>query len=214
MTSLHDMNIQEALNHSSFGGPSGVPSPTQAMLMMQKALSAGNTAFPGAIPPSSAYPLLPAKDMMSVAASLGGSQANLMTQYYQMYQKLWGAALANGQGSPNGQLTHSLPGHGHPPHVPLPPSLPSALPTTSTATNLLMSSSSLSSPTSTSSGLTSHQPSPLESFHHNANSQGKIYCLSNHGSDIFIISKNVVIRIPLTIPLFNSKLNNNADHRS
>lgn len=181
MTSMHDMNIQEALNHSSFGGPSGVPSPTQAMLMMQKALSAGNTAFPGAIPPSSSYhPLLP-KDMMAVAAaSLGGSQANLMTQYYQMYQKLWGAALANGQGSPNGHLTPALSGHGPPPHVPLPPSLPSSMPTTSTATNLLMSSSSLSSPTSTSSCLTSHQPSPLESFHHNANSQGKFHSLSIH----------------------------------
>ena len=178
------MNIQEALNHSTFGGHSGVPSPTQAMLMMQKALSAGNAAaFPGVIPPSSSYPPLPAKDMMAVAAaSLGGSQqANLMTQYYQMYQKLMmGAALANGQGSPNNQLTPSLSGHGGPPHVPLLPSLPSTMPTTSTGTNLLMSSSSLSSPTSTSSGLTSHQPSPLESFHHNANSQGKFYSISNH----------------------------------
>jgi len=176
--------MQEALNHSTFGNPSGVPSPTQAMLMMQKALSAGNTAFPGVIPPSSSYPPLPGKDMMAAAAaaSLGGStQASLMTQYYQMYQKLWGAALANGQGSPNNGV---LTGHGGlpqpPPHVPLPPSLPSAMPTTSTPTNLLMSSSSLSSPSSTSSGLTSQPSSQLESFHHSSNSQGRFNFISKH----------------------------------
>ena len=175
MTSLHDMNMQEALNHSPLGGPSGgIPSPTQAMLMMQKALSgaaAGNAAFPGSIPPVSSGPPLPTKDMIAAAASLGGS--NLMTQYYQMMaEKLWGAALANGQGlSPNGP---SLLGHGPPPpHVPLPPSLPSSIPASSSTSNLLMPSSSLSSPTSSSSGLASHQPSPLESFHQNANSQGK-----------------------------------------
>ena len=179
MTSLHDMNIQEALNHSSFGG-SSIPSPTQAMLMMQKALSAGSPAFPGSIPPSSSYP---PKDMSAVAAaSLGaGSPTNLMQQYYQMYQKLWGAAIANGHASPNGQLTPSFTSGPLSPHVPLPPSLPSSIPTTSTSTNnLLMSSatSSLSSPTSTqSSGLASHQPSPIESFHHNANNQGKLYAV-------------------------------------
>ena len=177
MTSLQDINMQEALNHSTFGSASGVTSPTQAMLMMQKALSAGSTAFPGTIPPTSSYPPLPGKDMMAAAAaSLGGStQASLMSQYYQMYQKLWGAALANGQGSPNnGQLPGGLPGHGGPPpHVPLPPSLPSSMPTTSTPSSLLMSSSSLSSPSSTSSGLTSQPSSQLESFHHSSNSQGR-----------------------------------------
>ena len=183
MTSLQDINMQEALNHSTFGNPSGVPSPTQAMLMMQKALNAGNTAFPGIIPQSSSYPPLPGKDMMAAAAaaSLGGStQASLMTQYYQMYQKLWGAALANGQGSPNNGV---LTGHGglpQPPHVPLPPSLPSSMPTTSTPNNLLMSSSSLSSPSSTSSGLTSQPSSQLESFHHSSSSQGRFNFISNH----------------------------------
>ena len=191
MTSLQDM--QEALSHSTFGVPNpGIPSPQQqAMLMMQKALSAGNNAFPGAIPPSSTsyqLPVPPGKDnMMAVAAaSLGGSaQANMISQYYQMYQKLLGAAaLANGQGSPNnGQLPSGLPGHPHPPpphpHVSLPPSFPSSMPTTSTPTNFLMSSSSLSSPSSTSSALTSHTgASQLESFHHNTNSQGKFKFVS------------------------------------
>ena len=181
MTSLQDINMQEALSHSTFGSPSGgVPSPTQAMLMMQKALSAGgnNAAFPGSLPPTSSFPPLPGKDMIAAAAaaSLGGStQASLMTQYYQMYQKLWGAALNNGPGSPNNsQLPNALHGGPPPPHVPLPPSLPSSMPTSSTNTNLLMSSSSaLSSPSSTSSGLTSQASSQLEPFHHNSNSQGK-----------------------------------------
>ena len=189
MTSLQDMNMQEALSHSTFGNPAAIPSPTQqAMLMMQKALSAGNNAFPGTIPPSSSYPPLPGKDMMAAAAaaaSLGGStQANLMTQYYQMYQKLWGAALANGQGTNsatgnNIPLPNALTGHGGPlPHVPLPPSLPSAMPTTSTPANLLISTSSLSSPSSSAScALTSQPSSQLESFHHNSISQGKsMFC--------------------------------------
>ena len=59
MTSLQDINMQEALSHSTFGSPSGgAPSPTQAMLMMQKALAAGgnNAALPGSIPPTSSFP--------------------------------------------------------------------------------------------------------------------------------------------------------------
>ena len=172
--------MQEALGHSSFGSPSGgVASPTQAMLMMQKSLSASgnNAAFPGSLPPTSSFPPLPGKDIIAAAAaSLGGStQASLMTQYYQMYQKLWGAALNNGPGSPNSsQLPSALHGGPPPPHVPLPPSLPSSMPTSSTSTNLLMSSSSaLSSPSSTSSGLTSQASNQLEQFHHNSNSQGR-----------------------------------------
>ena len=185
MTSLQDINMQEALSHSSFGNPSGgVSSHTQAMLMMQKALAAGgnNAAFPGSIPPTSSFPPLPGKDMLAAAAaaSLGGStQASLMTQYYQNLQKLWGAALNNGHGSPNNsQLPSALHG-GPPPHIPLPPSLPASMPTSSTSTNMLMSSSALSSPSSTSSVLTSQASSQLEPFHHNSNSQGRLIIYNN-----------------------------------